>query len=138
MSVLRPNERCPLHGRRDCCGRSIVPRAVNPVPKWRAIGPGVREYPDGRILKMPAALKRRKDYLLKVKTPCAACGEQFDDYREVELAHRESKGMSGWKRNDADTNTTLLHKGANRAQGSLDLDLYLRDYWKPEHCRGEL
>lgn len=109
-------------------------RGKKAAPKWRYVGPGVRQYPDGRIVKTPAALKRRKDYLLKIGTRCAACGEVFDDYREVELAHIECKGNGGFKRNDADSNTTLLHKSANRAQGSLDLETYMASYWKPEHC----
>ncbi len=132
---LRAKELCPLHRRRDCCGRSQeIARAVTPKPNWRGIGPGVREYPGGRIVKTPAALKRRKDFLLKKETVCAACEEAFTDYREVDLAHREGAGMSGWKRDDSDANTTLLHHGANIAQGSLDLEIYLRDYWRPEHC----
>src|SRR5208282_647737 len=126
MPLLKNNQRCPIHhGSRTCCGRAQeTPRAPKKSPKWEGIGPGIRKYPDGRIVKTPAALKRRKDFLLKIGVPCAACGEKFEDYREVELAHRFSKGMGGFKRQDSDDNTVLLHRGANREQGSMDLHDY--------------
>jgi hypothetical protein len=129
---------CPIPGHKNsttCCGRGEQPaRAGIKQPKWKYIGPGIRQYPDGHIERTPAALKRRKDELLRQSRPCAACDQHFTDYRDVELGHVRSKGSGGWKRDDSDLNISLLHKGANRAQGSLDLDIYLANYWKPEHC----
>lgn len=130
---------CPIRehrGRKDCCGR-LGRTARGPVaaPKYRMIGAGIKQFPDGHIERTPAALRRRKDELLRVGAPCEACGGIFDDYREVELGHIESKGMNGWKRDDSDGNTCLLHKGANRAQGSRPLAVYLKHFWKAEHCR---
>lgn len=118
-----------------CCGRGDAPvRGKKSVPKWRTIGAGIRQYPDGHIERTPAALARHKDKLLRRGERCACCGEAFDDYREVELAHIESKGSGGWKRQDADSNLTLMHKSANRIQGSMSLEAYLA-VWKPDHCK---
>jgi hypothetical protein len=64
MGQLKRNERCPLHhGRRDCCGRSEVHRYREPKHelKYRIVAPGVRQYPDGRVICSPAALKRRNE-----------------------------------------------------------------------------
>jgi len=85
----------------------------------------VRVFPDGHIERSPAALKRRKDGLLRQKKPCQACGVEFDDYSDVELAHAGGKGMNGWKRDDSDENTFLLHTLTNRDQGSRSWDDYV-------------
>lgn len=134
-------KRCPIpshRGKVNCCGRaSRFDRATPPVPKWKTIGPGVRQYPDGHVERTPAAMKHIKDRMIERGELCAACDQPFDDYREVELAHRISKGSGGWKRDDSTPNLVLMHKGSNRAQGSLPLDVYLRDYYKPSHCTGE-
>ena len=135
--MLKPNQRCPIHKRLDCCGRrGVAVRGPMKMPKWKAIGPGIKLFPDGHIERTPAALKRRKDWLLQNGGRCAACGEAFDDYRQVELAHMESKGVGGWKRQDADFNLVLMHKTTNRDQGSMDLQTYLNTKWKPEICKG--
>lgn len=139
---LKRGERCPIvshRGSRTCCGRGELPaRAAMKMPIWKLVGPGTRQYPDGHIERSPAALAKRKKFLLERGTPCAACHETFDDFREVELAHIESKGSAGWKRNDDLSNLVLMHKSANRAQGSLSLEIYLTQYWKPEHCQPQL
>ncbi|MCU1305134.1 MAG: hypothetical protein JWQ87_5418 [Candidatus Sulfotelmatobacter sp.] len=57
--------------------------------------------------------------------------------REVELAHLESKGAGAWKRDDSESNLVLMHKSANRAQGSLTFEIYMASYWKPSHCKGD-
>jgi hypothetical protein len=54
-----------------------------------------------------------------------ACHEDFTDYNEVELGHRDSCGMNGSKRNDAWSNIGLIHAWTNRDQGSMSLDDYL-------------
>ena len=79
-------------------------------------------------------MRRRKDKLLRDGVVCAACGEKFNDYRDVELSHKYPKGIGGFKRDDRMENLTLLHARSNREQGSMELTIYLRDYWKPEHC----
>lgn len=131
---------CPIHRRRDCCGRSEFVRYAQ-VKKithgiWENIGHGRARARDGsgRERLSKAAIKRRKDFLLRCGTLCAACGKKFDDYREVELAHIHGKGLGGAFRDDGDRNTTLMCAKANRIQGGMDLAAYLK-IWKPEHCQ---
>jgi hypothetical protein len=93
--------------------------------KYREISPGTRLYPDGHIERSPAALKRRKDTLLRQGQPCRACELEFDDYTDVALAHDQSKGFQGWKRDDSDENTFLLHSVTNQDQGARSWDDYV-------------
>jgi len=65
--------------------------------------------------------------LLQKNPVCLACGEKFTDYSEVELAHRESKGMGGGRRDDSWTNLYLMCAKGNREQGSRSLERYLAD-----------
>lgn len=128
--MLKKKERCPIHKRTDCCGRSEAPKRygrVTPVLKYRMVAPGIREYPDGREVCSPAALEAKKLHLLRKSNQCVACHRPFDDYRDIELAHRESKGHGGSKRDDSFSNLVLLHRSANRAQGSKPLDVYLKE-----------
>lgn len=134
---------CPIPGHKNsttCCGRGERPeRGKKSEPRWRYVGAGVRQYPDGHIERTPAAKRRRKDELLRKCNACAACGEPFDDYREIELGHIRSTGMNGWKRDDSDKNLCLLlHVGANRAQGSREFTEYMASDWKPSHCRARI
>lgn len=133
---LRINERCPLHGRRDCCGRAEVSRYRKPVHalKFIMVAPGVKRFPDGREVCSKSALRHRKDKLIKADPVCAACGQTFTDYSDIELAHRKGKGSGGGKHDSRMSNLALLHARANREQGSMDLDIYLANYWKPHHC----
>jgi hypothetical protein len=49
------------------------------------------------------------------------------DYNEIELAHRESKGLNGSRRDDRWENLYLMCAVGNRAQGSRSLEQYLSD-----------
>jgi hypothetical protein len=137
---LRNGERCPIHGKTTCCGRSDVPRHIRPVKHgiFELVRPGVWRAPDGRERCSKAELRRRKHVLLKNDPTCAACHQQFSDYSEVELAHRLGKGLNGSTHDSRMENLTLLHRGANQAQGSVPLDIYLATMWKLEHCTGIL
>lgn len=134
---LPAKKRCPLHGRTDCCGRSEAPR-YKQVKKqsrgiWKRIGGGRWKAADGREKWSPAALRKHKEFLVKTRRdPCAACGEPFTDYRDIELSHVHGKGIGGAFRDDS--KTVLMHARANREQGSMDLETYLKTKWKPEHC----
>jgi hypothetical protein len=86
--------------------------------------------PDGREVCTPAEMRRRKMTMIREDLPCAACGKPFDDFRDIELAHIESKGVGGGKRNDARRNLVLMHKAENREQGSRSLADYL--VWRKE------
>lgn len=129
--LMRPKERCPLHGRRDCCGRSEYVRYAQPrhasERTWVKVRPGLFRSTDGREKCSKAEMKRRKDRMLRENPICGACGEGFKDYYDVELSHRESKGIGGARRDDSLPNLYLMHTRGNRAQGSRDLEEYLAD-----------
>lgn len=131
MNKLKAKERCPLHGRRDCCGRAEFVRYAQPKHvserTWVKIAPGIYRVADGRERCSTSVLKRRKDTMLRNNPVCGACGEGFKDYYDVELAHRESKGIGGSRRDDSLKNLYLMHIRGNRAQGSRDLEEYLAD-----------
>lgn len=122
MTRLRTAQLCPIHSRRDCCGRENLP----PKPKkYETDNRGVRKFPDGRERCSPSELRRRKETLLRKDPVCAACGRNFDDYRDVELAHKVSKGQGGGKHDDSWENLCLMHSIENREQGSMSLEEYL-------------
>jgi hypothetical protein len=109
-----------------CCGRG----GVNIVSKrqsrqYEMVAPGVKRYPDGREVLSPAALKARKDAMLRTNPHCVFCGQQFSDYREVDLCHVESKGMNGWRRNDSMRNLDVGHRLSNMECGSRNLYDYI-------------
>jgi hypothetical protein len=122
LKTLPKNAKCPIHGGYYCCGRE------RPVGNYGSSGVTVLE--DGREKCTPAELRRRKDKLLKGDPVCAACGQVFEDYRYVELAHKESKGMNGHKVDDRWGNLCLMHRNENHEQGSRSLTDYLK--WRME------
>lgn len=133
---LKTKERCPLHRRFDCCGRSpIVVERKRTKGTWTLIRSGLWRAEDGRERCSAAELRRRKNRLLQEGHVCAACEVGFSDYRDVELGHRVSKGFSGATRDDRFSNLILLHVNANRDQGSMDFDTYMKTKWKPEICQ---
>src|SRR4051812_45609385 len=97
---LRKGEICPIHRSKFCCRGGVTIESKRKSRHYDMVAPGVRRYTDGREVCSDAELKRRKDYLLKASRFCCACEQRFDDYREVELAHVESKGTGSWKRDD--------------------------------------
>lgn len=126
---LKPKEICPLHRRRDCCGRQEFhryPRAFHAI-KFNLGSDGTKKFPDGREVCPKSVMKRRKDMLIRQNPVCAGCGEKFTDYDEIELAHKESKGMGAAKRDDRWDNLCLMHREENQEQGSRSLDQYLAD-----------
>lgn len=127
MLRLKTKEICPIHRRRDCCGRAEFHRysQVQHELKYRIVR-GVKIFPDGREVCSKAELKHRKDALLRQDPRCAACGQAFRDYSEVELGHKRSKGMGSAKRDDRRENLFLLHVQVNNAQGSMDWDEYVK------------
>ena len=126
MKTLRKNEKCPIHGGFFCCGRE---RPSLEARKFASVN-GIVRYPDGREKCSPSVLGYRKGVLLKKHPFCAACGELFEDYRDVELAHVKSKGAGGGKHDDRWENLTLMHRDENREQGSRSLTDYLK--WRME------
>lgn len=120
-SRLKPRELCPLHRRRDCCGREPLKPKTPKHPRRN----GITYMADGREVCTPAVLKKRKFMMVAANPFCAGCGEKFEDYREVELGHKVSKGMGGGRRDDSWSNLVLLHRDENREQGSRTLADYL-------------
>lgn len=140
MLRLRVKQKCPLHPRMESCvcrGTSKAPTRLRQVKiGWVQVRIGVQRAPDGREKCSKAELARRKFKLLDEHPYCAACGNKFEAIWEAELAHRTGKGLGGGKEDSRMENLTLLHALANRHQGSIPLDIYLRDYWKDWHCKG--
>lgn len=122
---LKVGQWCPLHRSKTCpCHPEPVVRERKPkIPTLN----GVKRFPDGREVCSPAALKRRKDRLVRTDERCRACGQEFTEYDEIELAHEKSKGSGGFKRDDSWPNLYLMHKSGNREQGSRSLEQYLSD-----------
>lgn len=131
MQRLKPTERCPIpehRGSLTCCGRGDFRRIKSSKHKGEVrVGSGVFRLPDGRERRTKAALHRAKKLLLKAGELCAGCQEGFGDFSDVELAHIESCGMNGHKRDDSMKNLTLMHTLENREQGSRSLEDYLAD-----------
>jgi 5-methylcytosine-specific restriction endonuclease McrA len=118
VRTLPKNAKCPIHGGLFCCGRTRP--AADPY-----IRHGVKTLDDGREICTPAEVRRRKSILLKRDPACAACGKVFTDYRDVELAHKESKGMNGHKHDDRWENLVLMHRDENRECGSRPVGEYV-------------
>lgn len=128
MHRLRKNEICPLHRSKVCCGRG----GINIVSKrqsrhYEMVAPGVKRFHDGREVCSPAALKLRKDLKLRTNPRCIFCCQVFDDYRDVDLVHIESKGMNGWRRDDRMNNLELGHRVSNIDCGSRSIGEYMND-----------
>lgn len=120
MKGLLKNERCPLHKRRDCCGRQAVkdrPRR-NPIsgPVTRITDP---TWPLGFIeVCSPAERRRRKHILIgRQDGKCAGCGEDFTDVRETELDHI-LPAPAGCKKNSHWSNIQVLCHECNSKKGS--------------------
>src|ERR1700735_2769172 len=106
--------------------------------RYEVIFGAIRRYPDGREVfqnngKGIAERLRRKMELLLGESKCEACGAHVND-EESELSHRTGKGIGGSKEDSRMANLMLLHTGANRAQGSMPFDYYMKNCYRPEHC----
>jgi len=72
-----------------------------------------------RELCSPAELKRRKDNMIRAgQTTCFYGGEQFENYNDIVVAHKEPKGMDGARRDDHISNLTLSCSRHNLENGS--------------------
>lgn len=90
---LRPNETCPIHRSRSCCGRERGSRTT----LSRA---GVQRIPDPhhsrgyRELRSPAEMRRLLNVkIIKQNRVCAICQEEFTDYNDIVPDHLNPKGM---------------------------------------------
>ncbi len=115
---LRPNDLCPIHRSRFCCGRDF--KRIEKQGKWITIGPGIRKHMEtGLIRRSPSAMR----LLLAKKVAeqhnfCALCQEEFTDARDIVADHREPRGMGGARRDDSEANIQAVHSRCNLDKGS--------------------
>ena len=100
MRRLRINELCPIHKSLSCCGRENLPR-----PKFVRLGVQRIEdphHPRGyRELRSPAEVRKLHNRKIREQAGiCAICHEEFTDYNDVVLDHRNPKRMGGVWRDD--------------------------------------
>lgn len=113
---LKPGEKCPLHGSTVCaCHESRPPMKIYLVVRRVQDFTHPRGY---RELCSPAELRRRKHALLAKDQTCWLCGKTFTDYNEIDLEHKEPKGMGGARRDDHRDNLALAHRECNLEKGS--------------------
>ena len=125
MNRLRPNEKCPLHQSFFCCGRArpkIQRAAFHKGPVERVAD---EFHPRGfRELCTPAELRRRKHVLMATgPLTCLYCDRNLKEleYSQIELCHKEPKGMGGARRDDSMLNLALGCATCNRENGSRRL-----------------
>jgi 5-methylcytosine-specific restriction endonuclease McrA len=122
---LKPKELCPLHRRRDCCGRQNVTR-VRSIGKWEQVRPGVRRIWDeilGKFRYKLSPAERRKVILRKLQAngcTCGICDLPIEDMRDVVADHIAPKGMGGARADDGDFGANLqpAHNRCNMEKGS--------------------
>lgn len=132
---LKPKELCPLHRRRDCCGRSEAHRYIRVKhSKWVQVRPGVRKIPDATVPGgwrwLLSAGERRKVILRKLQENggvCGICDEPIQDMSDVVPDHKRPKGMGGARADDGENGANLqpahsrcnMEKGSQRTQTSV-------------------
>lgn len=105
---LRSKDRCPIHRRFDCCGRTK-----------RLSGGAVRVLDDGREICSPAELRRRRIILLERQNNiCGWCEKPITDFRDAVTDHINLRGLGGAFRNDSLETTRATHSACNLERGS--------------------
>lgn len=125
MPRLKPNQVCPIHRRRDCCGRGTVTR-IRSIGKWEQVRPGVRRIWDeilGKFRWLLSPAERRKVIARKLRengNTCGICTHPITDYRDVVPDHIEPKGMGGARADDGENGSNLqpAHSACNMEKGS--------------------
>lgn len=121
---LRRNERCPVHGRMNCCGRERF-QTMRQARKYQSFEPGVRRvvdehHPRGyREIRSAAALRRllnRK--IVEQERICALCEKEFTEYQDIVADHVEPRGMGSARRDDHPENIQAVHRLCNQEKGS--------------------
>lgn len=125
---LKAGQRCPIHRRRDCCGREELPRFVpKKAGKWEQVRIGISRirdeharHPDGyryRLSKseMDKVLIKKVD---EQKGECSICFEPLTDMGDVVPDHKEPRGMNGGWRDDRAENIGAAHSICNLEKGS--------------------
>lgn len=123
---LKPKELCPIHRRRDCCGRAEFNRYPQKRhSKWEQVSPGIRriadansDFGDGWRYKYSAAVTKRvlaKRIEMQAGN-CALCGLPMEDINDVDPDHRLPRGMNGGRRDDR--LIQAAHRKCNLEKGS--------------------
>lgn len=121
MKKLRQAEFCPLHRSFRCTCRQS---ADQPKPRRANFVHGVKRiedhhHPRGYREVINAQEKRkRKHELLAESQTCFYCSKPFEDYRDIELCHKEPKGSGGARHDDHRSNLCLGHSWCNSENGS--------------------
>lgn len=131
MKRLKANALCPIHRRRDCCGRAEIHRYVRKAhTKWEQVRPGVRrikdahaDHPDGFRYKLsPGEMRKVIDQKIRDQQGmCGICHEPLGDYNDVAPDHIKPKGMGGARADDRSENIQAAHSGCNGDKGSKRL-----------------
>ena len=125
---LKAKELCPIHRRRDCCGRAEFHRyaqGAHRTSKWESLGHGWSrlpdsDSPDGYRYRLSASAMRRV-VLRKLREQnncCGICGREFYDMSEVVPDHIQPKGSGGGRRDDHPRNIQAAHADCNIKKGS--------------------
>lgn len=125
---LKAKEMCPIHRRRDCCGRAEFNRYAQPKHgKWETVRTGVRriadknsDFGDGFRYKFSPA-ETRKFTMQKISEQgglCGICHKPLTDMTDVVPDHRLPRGMNASRRDDrfiqAAHSKCNLEKGSKR------------------------
>jgi hypothetical protein len=125
---LKANQFCPLHRRRNCCGREDVPRfTLRKAGKWEQVRVGVRRIkdehsPTGYRWKLSQS-EKEKVILRKLQQNggiCGICQGAIEDMSDVVPDHIEPKGMGGGFADDGENGSNLqpAHSECNMDKGS--------------------
>lgn len=128
MKGLKANALCPIHRRRDCCGRSEVHRYIRKAhTKWETVRTGVRrikdehaDHSDGFRYKLsPAEMRKVIDQKIREQWAlCSICDQPLTDYNDVVPDHKKPKGLGGARRDDRAENIGAAHSNCNIEKGS--------------------
>ncbi len=125
---LKNGQLCPLHRRRNCCGRDDSPSVFRKKSgKWETVRVGVRKIrdehsPTGYRWKLSQS-EREKVILRKLREnggTCGICGFAIEDISDVVPDHIEPKGMGGAFADDGENGANLqpAHSKCNLEKGS--------------------
>lgn len=128
MNTLRKGEMCPLHRSFYCCGRHQPLERAKKGGSRAFNSHGVRRiedrfHPRGyREVCSAGELRRRKHRLMSEPASlyCFYCNENLRvaSYSEIDLCHKEPKGMGGARHDDHFDNLVLGHHSCNLENGS--------------------
>jgi len=125
---LKRNQVCPIHRRRDCCGRAeLENRRQSSRSKWETVRPGVRRirdeharHPDGYRYRLSKS-EMTKVLIKKVQEQfgwCSICQTMLEDMQDVVPDHKDPRGMGGAWRDDRPENIGAAHELCNSKKGS--------------------